>query len=109
VGLERGSLSLVSTIEELLDRKSSGSSLESRQYGGRDPSRWPRGTLYPQKVALTLTTSGVRSVDIVRSRIQATEFSLVFYYYWSSISYERFEEHNRLSLYCGHCVPSTHP
>jgi hypothetical protein len=50
VGLERGLLSLVSTIEELLDRKSSVSGLESREYGRRDPSRWPRGTLYPKKV-----------------------------------------------------------
>jgi hypothetical protein len=33
VGLERGPLSLVSTIEELLGRKSSGSRLESREYG----------------------------------------------------------------------------
>jgi hypothetical protein len=39
VGLERGSLSLVSTIEELLERKSSGSGLESRKYGCRDSSR----------------------------------------------------------------------
>jgi hypothetical protein len=31
-------LSLVSTIEELLERKSSGPSLESREYGRRDPS-----------------------------------------------------------------------
>jgi hypothetical protein len=33
VGLERGTLSLVSTIEELLGRKSSGSGLENREYG----------------------------------------------------------------------------
>jgi hypothetical protein len=33
VGLERGPLSLVSTIEELLERKSSGSGLENRDYG----------------------------------------------------------------------------
>jgi hypothetical protein len=39
VGLERGSLSLVSTIEELLGRKSSGSGLENLEYGRRDPSR----------------------------------------------------------------------
>jgi hypothetical protein len=39
VGLERGPLSLVSTIEELLARKSSGSGLEIRDYGRRDPSR----------------------------------------------------------------------
>jgi hypothetical protein len=53
VGLERSPLSLVSTIEELLERKSSGSGLENREYGRRDPSRWPRGTLYPQNLALT--------------------------------------------------------
>jgi hypothetical protein len=50
VGLERGPLNLVSTTEELLDRKSRGSCLENREYGRRDPSRWPCGTLYPQKV-----------------------------------------------------------
>jgi hypothetical protein len=36
VGLERGPLSLMNTIEELLGRKSSGSDLESREYGRRD-------------------------------------------------------------------------
>jgi hypothetical protein len=39
MGLERGPLSLVSTTEELLDKKSSGSCLENREYGRRDPSR----------------------------------------------------------------------
>jgi hypothetical protein len=39
VGLEWGPLSLVSTTEELLGRKSSGYGLESREYGRRDPSR----------------------------------------------------------------------
>jgi hypothetical protein len=38
VGLKRGALSLVSTTEELLERKSSGSGLENREYGSRDPS-----------------------------------------------------------------------
>jgi hypothetical protein len=75
VGLEQGPLSLVSTTEDLLERKSSGSGLESREYGRRDPSRWPHGTLYPQKLALTSSTSGGSSVGIVRSRNQATEFS----------------------------------
>jgi hypothetical protein len=74
LGLERGPLSLVRTNEELLERKSSGSGLESREYGRRDPSRWPRGTLYPQKLALTSPISGSRSVGIVRSLTQATEF-----------------------------------
>jgi hypothetical protein len=39
VGLERGPFSLVSTTEELLDRKVAGSCLENREYGRRDPSR----------------------------------------------------------------------
>jgi hypothetical protein len=68
VGLERGPLSLVSTTEELLGRKISGSYLENRQYDRGHPSRRPRGTLYPQKLALTSSTSGGGSVGIVRSR-----------------------------------------
>jgi hypothetical protein len=78
VGLERDPLSLVSTIEELLGRKSSGSCLESQECGRRDPSRWPRGTLYPHKLALTSPTNGGLSVGIVRSWTQATEFVLLF-------------------------------
>jgi hypothetical protein len=34
----------------------------------RDPLRCPRDTLYPQKLALILPTSGGRSVGIVRMR-----------------------------------------
>jgi hypothetical protein len=37
VGLERGPLSLVSTTEELLDRKVAAPVLENREYGRRDP------------------------------------------------------------------------
>jgi hypothetical protein len=77
VGLEWGPLSLVSTIEELLWRKSSNSGLEIQEYDRRDPSLWPRGTLNQQKLALTSPTGGGRSVDIDRSRTQTTEFSLV--------------------------------
>jgi hypothetical protein len=36
VGVERVSLSLASTIEELLERKSNGFGLENREYGRRD-------------------------------------------------------------------------
>jgi hypothetical protein len=75
VGLERGLLSPVSTTEELLERKSSGTGPESRQYRRRDSPRWPRDTLYQQKFSLTSWTSGGRSVDIVRSRTEAKEFS----------------------------------
>jgi hypothetical protein len=39
VGLERGPLSLVSTLEELLGRNSNGSGLERRECGRRDSSR----------------------------------------------------------------------
>jgi hypothetical protein len=74
VGPERGPLSLVSIIEEILARKISGSGLEIREYGRRDTSRWPRGTLYPNKLALTSPTSGGHSVGMVRSRTQAPEF-----------------------------------
>jgi hypothetical protein len=57
---------LSSSSSVVLGRKSSGSGLESLEYGRRDPSRWPRGTLYPQNFALTSLTSGGRSVDTVR-------------------------------------------
>jgi hypothetical protein len=83
VGLERRPLSLVSTIEELLGRKSSGSGLENREYGLRDPSRWPRDTLFSYKLALVFPTSFGRTVGIVRSRTQATE--LVFPLYSTAI------------------------
>jgi hypothetical protein len=39
VSLDRGPLSIVSTIEELLERKSSGSGVENREYGYRDSPR----------------------------------------------------------------------
>jgi hypothetical protein len=77
VCLERGPLSLVSTTEELLGRKSNGSGIENREYGRRNPSRWPRNTFYPQKLALTLLTRGSSWVDMVRLRTQATKFILI--------------------------------
>jgi hypothetical protein len=63
VGLERGPLSLVSTIEELLERKSSGSGLEKPRIRPYGTVSWPRGSLYPQTFALTSPTSGGRSVS----------------------------------------------
>jgi hypothetical protein len=80
VGLERGPLSIVNTTLELLGRISSGSGLESREYGLRDLSRWPRGTLYPQKLALTSPTSSGLPVGIVRSLAKATKSLLHFIY-----------------------------
>jgi hypothetical protein len=74
MGLERGQLSLVSTIKELLGRNNSGSGLENREYGRGNPLCWPRDILYPKKLALTSPTSGGRSVCRVRLRTKTTEF-----------------------------------
>jgi hypothetical protein len=74
VGLERGPLSLVSTIEELLERKNIGSGLEDRDYGRRGSAALT--TRHPsirKKLAITSQTSGGRPVGIVRSRTKATE------------------------------------
>jgi hypothetical protein len=79
-GLEWGPLSLVSTIEELLGRNSSGFSLEIREYGHGDLLHWPRDTLYPQRLALTSLRSGGRSVGTVRSRTEAKKLSLFLVY-----------------------------
>jgi hypothetical protein len=62
VCLKRGPLSLVSTTEELLERNSSGSGLENCDYDRRDLSRWPRGTLYNQKLVLRRQAAVARSV-----------------------------------------------
>jgi hypothetical protein len=48
-----------------------------REYGRRDPSRWPHGTLYLQKLAITSPTSGGRSVGIVRSQTETMGFFYV--------------------------------
>jgi hypothetical protein len=86
VGLERGSLSLVSTIEELLGRKSSRSALENREYGRKDPRDGHAKPLYPQKFALTSPTSGGLPVGIVRSRTRTCysvqDVTLLLRYLW---------------------------
>jgi hypothetical protein len=84
-GLGQGPLNIATTAEELLGRKSSGSGLENRDYGHRYPLRWPPGTIYPQKLALTSTTSSARSIGIVRSWTKATE--LLFCLNWSHIEF----------------------
>jgi hypothetical protein len=76
VGLKRGPLRPVSTTDELLGWKSSGSGLEIGECSRRDPSSWPRDILYSQKLELTSPTNGGRSVSIIRWKTQATE---VFY------------------------------
>jgi hypothetical protein len=67
-------LSLVSTTEELLKRKSICSSLKT-EITAVGIHRADNATLfYPQKLELTSLTSGRRSFGIVRCRTQATRF-----------------------------------
>jgi hypothetical protein len=68
VGLQRGPLSLVRIIEELLERTVAAPVQKSEIHGRGDSLRWPRDTLYPLKSALTSPKSGGRSVGIVRWR-----------------------------------------
>jgi hypothetical protein len=76
VGLERGPLSLVSTTEELLDRKVAAPvwKTENTAVGIRHAEHV--APLYPQKLVITSPTGDGRSVVIVRSRTQTMEFSL---------------------------------
>ena len=69
VGLERGPLSLVRSIEELLEWKQRLTAVGTRCADHVT-------LLYPQKLALTSPIGGGRSVGIVRVRTKATEFSL---------------------------------
>jgi hypothetical protein len=74
VALERGLLSLVSTTEELLERKNSGSGLETEiTVIGVNHTDYMT-PLYLQKLPVTSPTSGGRLVGIVRSWTQAMEF-----------------------------------
>jgi hypothetical protein len=63
-----GPLRLVRIIEEPLEWKSSGSGQENRINDGGYPLRWPRDTLYPQRLSLISPTNGGRSVGVVRLR-----------------------------------------
>jgi hypothetical protein len=102
VDLERGPLSLVSTIGELLGRKSSSSVLESREYGRRDQSRRPRDALYPQKLALTSLTSCGRSVGIVRLQTQATKIYFFNFTSFGSICRDMWLVLHATSRTCNH-------
>jgi hypothetical protein len=119
VGLERGPLNLMSTIQELLGRKSSGSGLESREYDRRDPSCWPRGTLYPQKFgtnfadmrrslsghsSLTDSGHGVFCLFVVRSNVVRLEVHMAM-----AVSMNTFQtsgsliQEHRMHRYCPSC------
>jgi hypothetical protein len=58
-------------------RPNMSSGLEIREYDRGDPLRWPRGTVYLQKLVLTSPRGG-SSVGIVHSRTKATAV-LLFY------------------------------
>jgi hypothetical protein len=77
VSLERDPLNLVSTIEELLGRNSSGSGLENREYGRGIRCADHATPSIRKKLALTPPTRGGRSVGIVCLRTKATEFVLL--------------------------------
>jgi hypothetical protein len=66
VGLEQGPLSLVSTTEELLERKVAAPVKKTQNTAV--------GIRHADHVALTSPTSGGRSVGIVRLRTETTEF-----------------------------------
>jgi hypothetical protein len=72
----------VSTAEELLGRKSNGSSLEGRENGLRIRCADHATHSISRKVlALTSRTSGRRSVGIIRLWPEVTEFSSVSFSY----------------------------
>jgi hypothetical protein len=88
VGLERGPLSLVSTIEDLLERKSSNSGLENRDNCRGNLRANHATSLYPQKLALSSPTNGGRSVGIVLSRTKAKKlFLLLLLLVWHGVIY----------------------
>jgi hypothetical protein len=95
------SVSGTGSTQEPFERKSSGSGLESREYGRWDPSRWPRVTLYQQKLALTSSSSGGRSVGL-RPRCSG---SLLGRYasYSHTVSYKVFYSHKNLAKYFSGC------
>jgi hypothetical protein len=66
VGLERSPLSLVNNLRSYLEEIVAAPGLDNRSCHRRGSLRWPRGTLYPLKLALASLTGGDRSIDIVR-------------------------------------------
>jgi hypothetical protein len=78
VGLEQCSLSLVTTIEELLIRKSSSSGRKETDITAIWISHADHATsLCPLKLALTSPTSGSHSVSIVHSQTKVIELLVI--------------------------------
>jgi hypothetical protein len=77
-GLERGPLSLVRTTDELLE---AAPVKKTETINRGNPFRWPRDTLYPQKLALASPTIGGRSIWFARG---PKPRRLVLYIYFSS-------------------------
>jgi hypothetical protein len=75
VALERGPLSILSKIEELLGIKSSDSGLESREYGLGIRHADHMALSIRKKLSLASPTSGGRSIGMVCPRTQDMEFS----------------------------------
>jgi hypothetical protein len=95
----------VSTTEELLERNSSGSGLENREYDRGDPLRWPRDTLFPQQLALTSPTSVGRSVCIVRLLTKATDFFIGVTWYHQPNGYS---SHSHVLLFSDISIVFSH-
>jgi hypothetical protein len=89
VGLERGPLSLVSTTEELLDRKVAALvyKTKNKAVGIRHADHVAHSIR--KMLVITSPTSGGRSVGIVRSRTQTMEF-FFFNSQFVAIIYELF-------------------
>jgi hypothetical protein len=79
VFLERCPLSLVSTTEELIDRKVAAPVYETENTAVGIVTLTTWHPLSAKKLAITSPTSGGRSVGVVRSRTQTMEFSFFFF------------------------------
>jgi hypothetical protein len=78
VGLQRGPLRLVSKNGELLERRSSGSGIKTENTVVRISHA--DHVVHPQKLALTLQTSGRLSVVIVRSVSKTRQLIYIYIY-----------------------------